>query len=71
MINEGEGESSNHYHDFVPAKGLLRWLGRDTCLDDRNEHKQSTRSIHSLYSQNSFSGYKGDINDLYKKLCFL
>jgi hypothetical protein len=27
---EGEGESSNHYHDFVPAKGLFRWLGRCT-----------------------------------------
>jgi hypothetical protein len=27
---EGEGESSNHYHDFVPAKELFRWLGRST-----------------------------------------
>jgi hypothetical protein len=21
-----KGESNNHYHDFVPAKGLFRWL---------------------------------------------
>jgi hypothetical protein len=31
IILEGEGwgcESSNHYHDFVPAKELFRWLRR-------------------------------------------
>ena len=23
---EGEGESSNHYRGFIPAKGIIRWL---------------------------------------------
>jgi hypothetical protein len=23
---EGEGESNNHYRDFILAKGIIRWL---------------------------------------------
>jgi hypothetical protein len=26
IIHEGEGESSNHYRDFISAKGIIRWL---------------------------------------------
>ncbi len=36
---ECEGESSNHYHDFILAKELFRWLGRSTYSNDRRDHK--------------------------------
>jgi hypothetical protein len=26
LEGEGEGESSNHYRDFIPAKRIIRWL---------------------------------------------
>ncbi len=41
-VVEGEDESSNHYHDFVPAKGLFRRLGRSICTNDRRDYMQDT-----------------------------
>ncbi len=55
---EDEGESSNRDHDVVPPKGLFRQLRRSTCSYDHKNHKQSTTSIHNLYSQSSFRDIK-------------
>jgi hypothetical protein len=41
-------ESSNRYHDFVPAKGLFRRLRRCICTNDHIDHTQDTKSNHNL-----------------------
>ncbi len=43
-----EGESSNRYHDFVPAKEL--------CTDDRKYHIQDIKSDHNQVILNYFEG---------------
>ena len=43
LQEKGEGESSNHYHDFIPAKGLFRWLKiASICTNDHEDHIQDT-----------------------------
>jgi hypothetical protein len=45
-------ESSNHYHDFVPAKELFRWLIRSTFTNDR---KRITYKAHNLITVKRFT----------------
>jgi hypothetical protein len=42
------GESSNRYHDFIPAKGPFRRLRRSICTNDHEDHIQDTKSNHNL-----------------------
>ncbi len=41
-VQQLEGESSNRYHDFVPAKELFRRLRRSICTNDHDDHIQDT-----------------------------
>ncbi len=51
---EDEGEWSNHYYDFFPARGLFRRFRRSTCSDDSKNHKQSVRSDQILVIPREF-----------------